>query len=87
MYISGMRTFSVAETRSSLAEALETVATEPVAITRHGKPVAVILEPGIYERLLDAFEELEDVRAFDDAQIDGDSRIPWLQVKQDLGLA
>lgn len=82
-----MRSYSIASARSLLAEAIDACGQEPVQITRHGKAVAVLVEPGIYERLLDAFEELEDIEAFDAAQALKSKRIPWDQIKSDLGLS
>jgi antitoxin Phd len=38
-----------------------------------------------YEELLDAFEEVEDVAAFDAAMAEEGENIPWEQVKADLG--
>lgn len=34
---------------------------------------------------LDAFEEAEDVAAFDAAMAEGGDSIPWEQIKADLG--
>jgi len=42
-----------------------------------GKRVAVILDLEQYEQLLDAAEELEDIRAYDEAKASGDEAIPF----------
>jgi len=46
---------------------------------RQGKRIAIILELEQYDRLLDAAEELEDIRAFDEAKATNDEVIPFAQ--------
>ena len=58
---------------------------EPVLIERYGKPAGVLISPERHEELLAALEELEDIRAFDDAMAEEGDNIPWDQVKADLG--
>jgi prevent-host-death family protein len=87
LYNFPMHSYTIAEARASLADAIDACSDEPIQITRHGKPVAVLVEPGIYERLADALEELEDIRDFDVAMGSDLKRVPWEQVKRDLGLA
>ena len=60
-------------------------ATEPVFIERRGEVAAVVISPSRYEQLLEALEDLEDERAFDEALTDEGDNIPWEQVKADLG--
>ena len=55
-------------------------------ITRHGKDVAIVIEPSLYETLLEAQEELEDIAAFDKAMAETEPTIPWIQVQKDLKL-
>ena len=38
-----------------------------------------------HDELLDALEELEDIRAFDDAMAEDGENLPWEQVKAELG--
>jgi antitoxin (DNA-binding transcriptional repressor) of toxin-antitoxin stability system len=48
MYISGMAMMTVSEARAALPEVLDRVAGgEEVTITRHGRPVAVVIRPDI----------------------------------------
>jgi hypothetical protein len=48
MYISGMTMMTVSEARAALPEVLDRVAGgEEVTITRHGRPVAVVIRPDI----------------------------------------
>jgi antitoxin Phd len=79
-----MRT-TVSAARERLAEAIETAETEAVHLERYGVPVAVLISPARYEELLAAWEEAEDVAAFDEAMAEEGPNIPWSQVKADLG--
>jgi antitoxin (DNA-binding transcriptional repressor) of toxin-antitoxin stability system len=58
---------------------------EPIVLTRHGRPVAVVLEHAAFERLVAAAEDASDRVALAFARDDDDS-VPWEQVKVDLGL-
>lgn len=86
MYSNAMRQYTVAEARAAIAEVIDRASSEPVSITRHGEPVAVVVEPCVFAELLNAFEELSDQRDFDEAMSSGVRGIPWSQVKRDLGL-
>jgi len=44
-----------------------------------GKKVAIILDIEEYERLLEELEELDDIRAYDEAKAEGDEFIPAKQ--------
>jgi PHD/YefM family antitoxin component YafN of YafNO toxin-antitoxin module len=59
---------------------------KPVWITRDGVDVAVVVTPELFEELVSAQEELEDIAAVDAAMKDNSPGIPWEQVKKDLGL-
>lgn len=52
-------------------------------LTRHGRPVAVLMEHSAFERLLAAADEASDRAALAQARQD-DDRVPWEQVKVDL---
>ena len=69
-----------------LPNILEQVKTKPVWITRHGVDVAVVISPELFETLVEAQEELEDIAAVDAAMLDESPGIPWEQVKKNLGL-
>ena len=71
--------------RSSFAKMLEQAGEEAVLIERYGKPAGVLLSPERYEVLLEALEELEDIRAFDAAMAEEGENLPWEQVKAELG--
>ena len=59
---------------------------KPVWITRNGVDVAVVISPELFEELVSAQEELEDIAAVDEAMNENSPGIPWGQVKKDLGL-
>lgn len=81
-----MVTVSITDARADLAAVVKKVKKNPVEITSHGKVQAVLVDPSFYERAMEALEDIEDVRAFDEAKKDTSPRIPWEQVKKDLGL-
>jgi antitoxin Phd len=82
-----MTTMAVSDARDNLSGAIDTVRTEPVFLERYGKAVAVLVSAERYEELLAAYEEAEDVAAFDAAMAEEGDNIPWIQVKADLGWA
>ena len=59
---------------------------KPVWVTRNGIDVAVVINPELFEELVSAQEELEDIASVDEAMKDNSPGIPWEQVKKDLGL-
>lgn len=84
-YNGTMRKVDVSTARADLARVVEESRKEPVLIERYGKPAGVLISPERHEELLAALEELEDIRAFDDAMAEEGDNIPWDQVKADLG--
>ena len=81
-----MEELSVSEARENFSEAVEDAQKKPVQILKHGKPVAVLINPSLFEKFLDSMEELEDIADFDQAKSDKSKMIPWAQVKADLGI-
>lgn len=57
---------------------------KPVWITRDGVDVAVVISPELFEELVSAQEELEDIAAVDAAMNDKSCGTPWEQVKKRL---
>jgi len=53
-------------------------------VDEKGKCTAVLLPIQEYETLLEAVEDLEDLRAADEARAEGGEPIPWEQVKAEL---
>lgn len=58
-------------------------------VDENGKRVSVILDVEEYERLIEALEDLEDVRLYDEAKAeierDEDELIPWEKVREKIG--
>jgi antitoxin Phd len=80
-----MATMNISAARNKLPEAVETARTEAVFLERYGRPAAVLVSPERYELLMGAWEDAEDVAAFDAAIAEAGPNIPWEQVKADLG--
>ena len=86
LYINTMKELSVTDAREQLPAVLNQAKKKPVWITRHGVDVAVVISPELFESLVEAQEELEDIAALDAAMLDKSPKIPWAQVKKDLKL-
>ncbi|MDO9398923.1 MAG: type II toxin-antitoxin system Phd/YefM family antitoxin [Herbiconiux sp.] len=85
MYILEMVVISITEARARLPELVAHAQSEPVFVERRGRTEAVLVSPQQYERMIDALEQLEDAEAFRVAMAEEGERIPWGQVKSDLG--
>lgn len=85
MYNKVMTTFTISELRADIALAVSSTKKAPVEISKHGEPVAFLVSPSMYEKMIDALEELEDIAAFDQALASPDESIPWEKVKKELG--
>ena len=57
---------------------------KPVWITRDGVDVAVVISPEMFNELVEAQEELEDIAAVDAAQRDKSPGIPWEQARDSV---
>lgn len=87
LYNLGMSDISISDARENLSAAVSDSRKKPVRILKHGKPVAILINPSMYEKFVESMEELEDIAAFDEATADKTPGIPWHQVKKDLGIA
>jgi PHD/YefM family antitoxin component YafN of YafNO toxin-antitoxin module len=58
-------------------------------VDENGKRVEVIMSVEEYERLIEALEDLEDVRIYDEAKAEiereGSKVVPWEQVRDEIG--
>lgn len=81
-----MSEISISDARADLSATFKRAKKKPVHVTSHGKTQAVIVDPSLYEKMIEALEELEDIKAFDKAMADKTPGIPWELVKKDLGL-
>ena len=88
LYDSYMKELPVSEARENLADVIEEAARtrHPIAITRRGKRVAVLLDPAEYERLTSSLEDALDLAMLKIVR-EEDDFVPWELAKQDLGLA
>jgi prevent-host-death family protein len=88
-----MSELTVTEARARLADVVDEarVAHDPVFLTRRGRRVAAVIDAEQLDELLEAAEDLADIRAAAAARAEmaesGEGPIPWEQVKADLGLA
>jgi len=80
-----MATISMSNARSKLPEVVAAAHDEAVFLERRGVPAAVVISPERYIQLMDALDDAEDSRAFDEAMADEGPNIPWDQAKVDLG--
>lgn len=80
-----MAKMNISTAREKLPDAVELARTEAVFLERYGHPAAVLVSPERYQELMAAFEEVEDIAAFDAAMAEEGPNIPWEQVKADLG--
>ena len=56
-----LKTASVTQLRAELAAYLERVGEGPVVVVSRSQPVAVLLDPQVYEALVETAQTLEDV--------------------------
>lgn len=88
-----MSEMTVTVARSRLSEAVDTarVSHEPVYLLRRGRRVAALIDAEDLAKLIEAAEDLHDLRAADAARTEmtetGSSAVPWEEVKAELGLA
>ena len=85
LYDLKMVTMKMSAARDRLPEAVELARSQAVILERYGRPAAVLVSPERYDELVPAFEDAEDVAAFDAAMAEEGPNIPWEQVKADLG--
>ena len=57
---------------------------EQYIIDEKGQRVSVVLEIGAYQKLLEELEELESIRAYDQAKSRDDETIPFEQAVEEI---
>lgn len=86
-----MSEIAITEARGKLGALVDAAHREPVYLTRRDRAVAAIVDAEVLRELMDAAEELADIRAVDEAWAEterlNEVPIPWEDVKRDLGLA
>ena len=81
-----MTRVSISDARKDLPSVIASTRSEAVYLERHGRVVGVLVDPQHYAELLEAYEDIADLTAFDEAMAEEGPNIPWEQVKADLGL-
>lgn len=79
--------FSVSEARENFAEMLQRSAVEEVFIKKHSQVVGILISPIVWEKLCDAWEEIEDYRAALEVLNDPNEIELMQTVKRELGLS
>ena len=87
MYNTFMKSFAFSDARRDLPTLVDKAAKEPILITRHGEDAAVMISPSLYEEMIEAMEELEDIAAYDAAKARKEDSVIWQDARKDLGLA
>ncbi|GAA3544491.1 type II toxin-antitoxin system Phd/YefM family antitoxin [Nocardioides daeguensis] len=88
-----MSEMTVTEARARLADVVDEarIQHDPVFLTRRGRRIAAVVDADQLDQLIEAAEDLADIRAAAAARAEldepGTAAIPWEQVKADLGLA
>ncbi len=57
---------------------------ERYVVDKHGNRVGVVLDMEEYQKLLDDLEELDSIRAFDQAKASGETPIPFEQAVSEI---
>jgi hypothetical protein len=53
-------------------------------VDEKGNRTAVVLDIKLYEELVEAWEDLDDIRAFDEAEAEGGEEIPFEQAVREI---
>ena len=63
---------------------MNTAASAQFIVDAQGNRTAVILDLNVYQALLEAREELEEIRAYDEAEAEGGEAIPFEQAIKEI---
>ena len=86
MYNLIMTTISVSEARESFSSIIEDALEEAIILQRYGKPVVVVLGYDQYEKMMETYEDAQDIESIKEYEKKSTKNIPWDKVKKDLGL-
>jgi hypothetical protein len=59
---------------------------ERFIVDEQGKRVGVVLDIEHYEKILDELDELDAIRAYDEAKASGEKPVPWSEARKRLNL-
>ena len=87
-----MSEITVSDARARLADVVDAarIRHDPIYLTRRGRRVAAVIDADDLDGLIAAAEDLAGIEAARAARAEldeGETAIPWDQVKADLGLA
>jgi len=72
-----MKSFAISNARRDLPTLVDKSAKEPILITHNGQEAAVMVSPSLYQEMIDAMEELEDIAAYDAAKARKEDSVLW----------
>jgi len=82
-----MAHFAITEARDRLAAVVDQARRNPVFLTRRGTQGVAVVDRAFFDTLLDAWGELHDSCAVDEAEKRGETPIPWEQARRERGLS
>jgi hypothetical protein len=82
-----MRQISINLDNSKLSALIVELLSEPIRIDMNGKTFAMLISSEMFYELLEAEEEIEDLREYDASIRDASPNFSWDDVKRDLGLS
>ena len=82
-----MLRYSKRQVRKKLGKLMLEARVSPIVITRGGEDDVVMVSYSEFMKLLEDSEDLQDIRAIDEALSDPEPSIPWEQVKKELGFS
>lgn len=59
-------------------------AKEQYVVDQNGNPTAVLIDVNFYRQLLAALDEIESIRAYDEAKSSGDEAIPFAEATEEI---
>jgi antitoxin Phd len=82
-----MKSISIEIDNSKLFGLIEDLLIRPIRVEVNGEALAILINSERFYELVEAEEEIEDLRAYDESIKDSSPNIPWDEVKRDLGLS
>lgn len=80
-----MKSISINFNDSELSALFVNLLEKPIRIQMNGEALAILISSERFYELVEAEEEIEDLRAYDESIRDASSSIPWDEVEGGLG--